>query len=139
MREKQISFSLENAPGRMYEVVDQLTAAGVELRVLTVVEAADFGVVRMLVSDLAAARRVLMEMHLAARVDDVLIIEAGTTKGGLASILKPLLAKRVNVSYMYMFSHDDRTKMVFRFSDMDQAEEILKSVGVLPAHNTENA
>ncbi|NJD62725.1 MAG: amino acid-binding protein [Deltaproteobacteria bacterium] len=129
MKLKQLSIFLENAPGRLYEATQALGEAGINLRSLCISDTADFGVLRILVSDVAAARRVIMQKHLPARVDDVVAAEIEDTPGSLARLLYPFMETRVNVEYMYALAGTSSGKavMVFRFSDNDRAIEILEA------------
>ena len=103
---------------------------------LMVVESGDFGTVRMIVDDLAKARRVLMELHMPARVDDVLVLDVDGSPSSLARILKPLQLRRINVSYMYAFPHGSKKFMVFRFSDHELAAALLEELGFIAADLT---
>ena len=132
MKLKQISIFLENAPGRLYEATKALGDAGINLRALSLADTGDFGVLRLLVSDVTAARAIMMERHFPARVDDVIAAEIEDKPGSLAKVLKPLLDERVNLTYMYAFAglSSDKAIMVFRFGDNDRASEILRRSGV---------
>jgi hypothetical protein len=128
MKLKQLSVFLENAPGRLYEATQALGEAGLNLRSLCISESSDFGVLRVLVSDVARARRVIMERQLPARVDDVVAAEIEDTPGSLARLLLPFKETKVNVEYMYALAGTSSGKavMIFRFSDNDRAIEILR-------------
>lgn len=132
MKLKQISVSIENAPGRLYEVTHALGQAGINLRALNLVDSGDFGSLRLLVSDIATTRRILMERHMPARVDDVVAVEIEDKPGRLSEILKPLTEANVNVMYMYAFigMSANNAVMIFRFSDNDKAIEVLRKNGV---------
>ena len=132
MKLKQLSIFLENAPGRLYEATHALGEAEINLRSLCISDSADFGVLRILVSDVAKARRVIMEKQLPARIDDVVAAEIEDKPGSLAKVLKPLLEERVNLTYMYAFAglSSDKAIMIFRFGDNDRAVEILRQSGV---------
>jgi len=132
MKLKQISISIENSPGRLLEVTNALGEAGINLRALNLVDIGHFGLLRLLVSDIATTRRIIMGKHLPAHIDDVIAAEIEDKPGSLATVLKPLLDAKVNVDYMYAFSGTTSGKavMVFRFSDNDKAIEILKQNGV---------
>ena len=60
MKLKQIVVSIENAPGRLFEVTEALGKAGINLRALNLVDTGAFGQLRLLVSVVAKARRVLI-------------------------------------------------------------------------------
>ena len=128
MKLKQLSVFLENAPGRLYEATQALGDAGLNLRSLCISDTSDFGVLRILVSDVAKARRVIMEKQLPARIDDVVAVEIEDTPGSLARLLRPFQETKVNVEYMYALAGTSSGKavMVFRFSDNDRAIEILR-------------
>ena len=129
MKLKQLSVFLENSPGRLYEATQALGAAGINLRSLSICDTMEFGVLRILVSDVALARRVIMEKQLPARVDDVVAVEIADVPGSLASVLYLFRESQVNIEYMYALAgtggSSDKAVMVFRFSDNDKAIEIL--------------
>ncbi|MFA6148865.1 MAG: amino acid-binding protein [bacterium] len=128
MKLKQLSIFLENSPGRLYEATRALGEAGINLRSLCISDSSDFGVLRILVSDVPKARRVIMEKQMPARVDDVVAVEIEDVPGALAKVLRPFEEKRVNVEYMYALAGASSGKavMVFRFNDNDKAIEILR-------------
>lgn len=132
MKIKQISISIENSSGRLYEVTHALGEAGINIRATSLVDTADFGVLRLIVSDVVTARRIMMEKHLPARIDDVVAAEIEDRPGMLARLLKPLFDVRVNTDYMYAFTgfSSGKAVMVFRFSDNDKAIEVLQKSGV---------
>jgi hypothetical protein len=134
MKLKQLSIFLENAPGRLYEATHALAEAGLNLRSLCICDVSGFGVLRILVSDLATARRVIMEKQFPARVDDVVAAEIDDTPGSLARVLLPFKETQVNVEYMYALAGtgtaSGKAVMVFRFSDNDRAIEILQKNNV---------
>ena len=87
---KQIVVSIENAPGRLHEVTEALGNAGINLRALNLVDTGAFGQLRLLVSDVATARKILMEMQIPAYVNEVVAAEIVDKPGSLADLLKPL-------------------------------------------------
>lgn len=131
MKLKQISIFIENSPGRLYETSHALGEAGINLRALSLVDTAGYGVLRLLVSDVVKARRILMENQFPARIDEVVAVEIPDRPDSLAQTLKPLLDANVNVEYMYAFAgfSSDKAVMVFRFGDMDRAIRLLQEGG----------
>jgi hypothetical protein len=129
MKLKQLAVSIENSPGRLLEVTEALAEAGINLRALSLVDTGDFGQLRLLVSDVQSARRIMMEKHLPARVDEVVAVEIEDKPGSFARLLKPLLENNVNVVYSYAFTgfSAERAVMIFRFSDNDKAIKILQA------------
>ncbi len=134
---KQIVVSIENAPGRLHEVTEALGSAGINLRALNLVDTGAFGQLRLLVSNVTTARKILMEMQIPAYVNEVVAAEIEDKPGSLASLLKPLTQAGVSVIFMYAFITfaPGNAIMIFRFSDNDKAIEVLKanSVNLLDA------
>jgi hypothetical protein len=132
MKLKQIAVSIENAPGRLYEVTRALGEAGINLRALNLVDTGLWGQLRLLVSDVAKARRILMEMHMPAQVNDVVAAEIEDRPGSLAGILKHLADAGTFVLYTYAYvgATSGKAIMIFRFSDNDRAIQVLRDNGV---------
>ena len=133
MKLKQIVVSIENAAGRLAEVTEALGKAGINLRALNLVDTGAFGQLRLIVSNVATTRRILMEMQIPAYINEVVAAEIEDSPGSLAKVLRPLTAANVNVVFMYTFIggiSGGSAVMIFRFSDNDKAVEILQSNGV---------
>ena len=132
MKLKQIVISIENSPGRLCEVTEALGKAGINLRALNLVDTGAFGQLRLLVSDVANARRILMKMQIPAYINEVVAAEIADKPGSLASVLRPLRDANVNVIFMYAFIgfSSDQAVMIFRFSDNDKAVEVLQQKGI---------
>ena len=128
MKLKQINISLENRHGRLYEVARALGERGINIRALNLVDNGAFGQLRLLVSDLIAARRFLMEKHLPAKIDDVVAVEIKDEPGSLANMLAHLYDTEISVNYSYAYvgMSGGNAVMIFNFNDNDGAIKILK-------------
>lgn len=127
MKLKQIAISIENSPGRLYEVTHALGKAGINLRALNLVDTGAFGQLRLLVSDVVKTRRILMKLQMPAQVNEVVAVEIEDKPGSLSAMLKPLMDAKVNVLYTYAFVGftAGSAVMIFRFSDNDKAIKVL--------------
>ena len=132
MNLKQIVISIENAPGRLFEVTNALGNAGINLRALNLVDTGAFGQLRLLVSNVAKARRILMKMEIPAFVNEVVAAEIEDKPGSLAKILQPLTDTGISVVFMYAFIRFSQGKavMIFRFSNNEKAIEVLEANGI---------
>jgi len=132
MKLRQISVFIENAPGRLFEVTNGLGQAGINIRASNLVDTGDWGVLRLLVSDVDTTLQIMMEKHMPARVDDVIAAELEDRPGSLAKLLKPLLDAKVNVVYTYSLIglSSGKAVLIFRFSDNDKAIDILLNSGI---------
>ncbi len=132
MRVEQISVFLENKSGRLAEVTSVLAEAGINIRVLSVADASDFGVLRMIVNDNKKAEEVLKNSGFAMRKTDVVAVEVEDKPGGLNRILVILRKAEINVEYMYALMRQDEKNaiMIFRFDNIDEAVKLLEENGV---------
>ena len=129
MKLQQISVPIENAHGRLFEITAALGEAGINLRALNLVDSGDFGMLRILVSDISKARQVLMREQMPARVDHVVAVQIEDRPGRLADLLKLFMDKNLKVQYSYAFAgmRAGKAIMIFRFNDNDRAIEVLKA------------
>lgn len=128
---KQLSIFLENSPGRLLQITTALGNAGINLKALSLAGSSDFGVLRLICSDLHKARNVAMQNQWPARVDEVLAVRVPDTPGSLAGILKPLGDNCIDVEYMYAFTRFSTSEalIIFGFKEIDKAVEVLEGCG----------
>ena len=124
----QISVYMENKPGKLAEIVSELSKAGVNIRAMSLADTSDFGLVRLIVSDLNKARDILQEMTLVF-CNKVLAVEMDDKSGALSVILNALNEGDVNVEYMYAFvgKQPYSAYAVMQVDDMEKAEKILEN------------
>jgi hypothetical protein len=127
MRAVQISIFIENKAGRLAEVTATLRDAKVNIRALSLADTTDFGVMRLMVSDVDKAEKVLKEKGFTVGKTNVLAVEVDDNPGGLNKVLDPLTQEDVNVEYMYAFANTKGKNaiMIFRFDNIDKAIKIL--------------
>ena len=136
---KQISIFMENKSGRMARVAKALGDAGVNIRALTIAEAGDFGVVRMVVDDTEKGYKVLREEGFTVSETDVLAVAIQDTPGGLFEIANTLGENEINVDYAYAFvtAKAERAMLILRVDDIKRATEVLNEAGVRVATGEE--
>lgn len=136
---KQISIFVENKPGRMAGVAKALGDAGVNIRALTIAEAGDFGVVRMVVDDTERGYTALREKGFMVSETDVLAVEITDVPGGLYEIVNSLGMNNINVEYAYAFvtAKAERAMLILRVDDLKRAAEVLNEAGVRVATREE--
>ena len=132
MQLQQISIFLENRAGRLAHVTKILGDAGINLLALSLADSSDFGILRLIASDVAKARQVLQDHQIVCVVNNVLAVEVADEPGGLARLLTRLQDDGVDVEYMYAFSsrHTGRAALlIFRFADNAKALASLQKAG----------
>jgi hypothetical protein len=116
----------------MSKVAKTLSDAGVNIRALTIAEAGDFGVIRMVVDDPEKGHRVLKESAFTVSMTDVLAVEMRDTPGGLYEIVNTLGESSVNVDYAYAFvtAKAQRAMLILRVDDIIKARKVLVEKGM---------
>jgi len=136
MKLEQISIFLENRPGGLSSVTKALRDADINIRALSLADTSDFGILRLIVNDVAKAKEILNASGFAVGRTNVVAVEVPDKPGGLNSILEALTEEGVNVEYMYAFVErsGENAVIIFRFDSTDSAIEILQRKGfnVLP-------
>jgi hypothetical protein len=129
---KQISLFLENKPGRMAMVAKTLSDAGVNIRALTIAEAGDFGIIRMVVDDTEKGYRVLRDKGFTVSETDVLAVELKDVPGGLYEVANTLGMNNINVDYAYAFvtAKAERAMLILRVDDITRAAQVLSAAGM---------
>ena len=127
---KQISVFLENKPGKLAEFVEVLRGHGIDMRALSLAEASDFGIARVIV---AKTQQVLAEAHFISSVTPVLAVAVSDQPGALYEMLEAMREGSVNIEYTYAFTTrtDKGAYMVFRVAD----KSIDDAVKLLEKHN----
>ncbi|MCW3134857.1 MAG: ACT domain-containing protein [Methanophagales archaeon] len=129
---KQISIFAENKPGRMARVAKTLADAGVNIRALTIAEAGDFGVIRMVVDDTEKGYKALHDDGFTVSETDVLAVEIKDIPGGLYEITNTLSVNNINVDYAYAFvtAKAERAMLILRVDDIERATKVLSEAGM---------
>ena len=127
MKTKQLSVFIENKTGRINEVTRILGANGINMDAFCVAENSDFGILRMLVSDVDKATKVLKEAHFGVTVTEVICVSCPNSPGSLSTILEYLAQEGIFIEYMYAFSRGEVANIVIRPTNIDRCSEILKA------------
>lgn len=127
MTVKQISVFLENKPNAMAKFVEVLSNNKIDMRALSLAEAADFGIVRVIVDDVYNAMQVLKEEGYICSANKVLAVAIPDEPGGLAKVIQYLGGEGINIDYMYAFTtrQKDLAYMIFRVQDKEKAIQVL--------------
>lgn len=132
MKVEQISIFLENKSGRLAEVTDVLAKNGINIRALSLADTADFGILRLIVTELEKTKQLLKENGFTVGQNEVIAVELPDQPGGLAGILAILQKNSVNVEYMYAFVQkcEGKAVLIFRFDEIDKAIDTLQKAGI---------
>ena len=127
----QLSVFLMNQPGALVDAIKSISDANINIRALSLAEANDFGILRIIVSDSDAVCKLLGDQYLFSRTE-VVAAKMGDRSGALYPILVVLNEANINIEYMYAFtgSGPEEAYVVFRVNDVKTAEEVLNANGI---------
>ena len=127
----QLSVFLMNQPGALVDAIKAISDANINIRALSIAEANDFGILRIIVSDSDAVCRLLGDKYLFSKTQ-VVAAKMDDRSGALYPILVVLNEANINIEYMYAFtgSGPEEAYVVFRVNDVKTAEEVLNANGI---------
>ncbi len=128
---KQLSVFVENKPCKLMDTTKVLAKSGINLRAMSVADTKDFGILRLIVTDINKAKEILSEDYLVT-ITDVVAVKMKDESGSLYTILEALGDEGINIEYMYAFtaSGNSGAYVVFRVDDNETAEKVLASKGI---------
>ena len=120
---KQISIFLENKPGQLAGSCRALAQAGINIATLSLAEASEFGIVRMIVDDHVKGVDVLTKAGFAVRETDVVMVTVPDRPGGMAELMEKFDRVGVDIEYSYAYAlgQGEKAVLVFKFSDNAKA------------------
>jgi hypothetical protein len=131
----QVSVFLDNHPGSLSEVMAKLDQNQIKIFALSIAEAGEFGLVRIITEDPSKATKVLedAEFNLAkSRKNIEVSVILITEKDRVSRITKVLGDSGLNIEYAYSSAvhMDGKFALVLRVNDLEKAEKTLKENGV---------
>ena len=132
MTVQQISVFVENKPGQLAEFTKLLEEKHIDLRALSMAEAEDFGILRIIVDDTYNTVQTLKEAGYVCSITPVVAVEVEDKPGALVNVVNTLADGGVNLEYMYAFltPKKEAAYVVFRVADSDAAVELLGNAGI---------
>ena len=122
---KQLSVFLQNESGRLVNVTEILHQADINISALSIAETQEYGILRMIVSDVEKAAKALRDADYTVKITDVICIETPDIPGALSNALKALADAKIDVSYMYGYSSDGKARLVIKTSNPAEASNLL--------------
>lgn len=122
---KQLSVFLQNELGRLEEVTDILYKNNINISALSIAETAEYGILRMIVSDLDKAADALKKEEFNIKISDVICVETPDIPGELHKSLQILSSNGINLRYMYGYSNGGTARLIMKVSDPEKAIQLL--------------
>ena len=128
---KQVTVFVENKQGALVAITDTLAKHNVNIRALSIADTQEFGILRLIVNDTAAAVATLAEEGHLINTTDVVGVKIGDEPGKLSKALEVLDKASINMEYLYAFMTrtEKHAYVVLRVADNAAAESALEAAG----------
>ena len=129
---RQVSVFLENKSGRMARITTALGKESVNIRAMSLADASDFGILRLVLSDTTRGVEILKKQGFTVRVTDVIAVGIEDYAGALGELLTTIENADLNLEYVYMLNNKtpDHAVFIFRFDNPDKALAVLNEKGL---------
>jgi hypothetical protein len=126
----QFSVFTENRMGRLHDLIAMLGSHSVHVLGLTVLDTTETAIIRLVVDDPQAARRLLKDNGFAFTACELLVVEIDAATQ-LPQLMAAFLEAEVNVHYMYCFIPHPQGKSIMGISmeDNEIGEKVLTQHG----------
>lgn len=128
---KQVSIYAENKKGCLQNITGLLRENDINILGSVTNDSAEYGIIRMVVSDSDRCIEVLQGAGYMCKTSPVLAVECRDEVGALDNILKTLKDSHINVDYTYLsFNRETGNPiMVMHTEDVNAVENILVNKG----------
>ena len=128
---QQVSVFLDNRPGSLSEVMTHLDRNQIKIYALSIADAGEFGLIRMVTDNPEKAQKILedAEFNLAkSKKNTEVTVILITEKNPISRITKILGENSVNIEYAYSSAvhFDGKFALVLRPKEVEKAEKTLK-------------
>ncbi len=126
----QFSVFTENKVGRLFDLTSLLKDNNVHVIAVTVLDATDTTILRLIVDDPDKARELMINNDFPYVECSVLAVEI-TNEGDFKEVLAALLEAEINIHYIYSFIKrpDGKSALVLNIEDADVAAQSLANHG----------
>lgn len=130
---KQLSLYVENKKGTMRDITSILKEENINIFGSVNNDGAEYGIIRMVVSDPDCAYEALKKAGYLCKMVDVMGIEMSDEVGNLNRLLSALSDSNINVDYIYLSFNRDSGKpiLIMHAADEDiyEVESCMKAKG----------
>ncbi len=129
---KQLSIFVENKQGRLADITEMISAAGANIRALSIADTTDFGILRLIVDRPEETAAALKVGGVTVSVTSVIAIGIEDVPGAFSKPMRILADAGIDVEYMYAFitRKSERAYVILRVADNEAAKVVLAEKGV---------
>lgn len=126
---KQISVFVENSEGKVKKAINEISKEGINIRALSIADGAEFGILRLIVTDNEKTKKTLQNEGFIVKESEVIVIGIPDEPNGLNSLLEILERENINLEYVYAFANNktDEAVVVIKVENYEKAKKLLES------------
>lgn len=126
----QVSVFTENTKGALHKLTSVLAGANINIYSMLASDSAEFGIIRLVLTDPELAVSELKKAGYQCHIDKVIAVEMGDTPGSLDKILADLREANVALDYLYIsYDRQASTPVVIFKTREPEAETFLRGKG----------
>jgi len=121
---EQLSIFLENRPGRLREITHMLTQSNASIRTLQLVEAGDFGILRLILKNTLAIKNQLNAQEISAKITRVFAVEIADKVDCFHRVASALDDEGIDIEYTYVIHSIPKGAFVIKTAEADIARAV---------------
>jgi hypothetical protein len=122
----QLSVFVENKPGHLADALATLAAAGVNVQSFTIADTIDYGILRLLVDKVDAAKLALEQAGYMVADHPVVCAVLPDRPGTLAALVRLVSESGLDIEYVYQGNRD---RLLLKTEELERMEELLVEGG----------
>jgi len=122
---KQVSASIENRIGSVWQVFQTLADNHINILSYSIEDAPDFGTLRLLTDNATKADEVLRQVGFRTQLTKVYAMNVKNEMGSMSHILRYLTEQEVSIDFMYAFQYRSISQTIIHSHDMKRLEQVL--------------
>jgi hypothetical protein len=130
---KQLTIFVENRPGRLQSIADNLRKNNIDIRAFTIQDRGDYGLLRLIVNKPSEAYLAMADVGCACALKDVLAVSVPDQPGNFYKLTAALAANGINVLDAYGFVLQPHQTgiccMEVDRPQMAKAEDVVRQAG----------
>ena len=122
MKIKQLSIFLQNEIGSLSKPLEILSENDINIRAMCMADTSEFSILRLVVDNPDKGEELLKRNNFLVKITKIIGVEMNDTPGGLTSILKVMKDNKIDLEYLYAFTHDKVGKaiLLLHVDDIDK-------------------
>ncbi len=130
---KQLHVFVENKPGRLKAITDNLQKIGINIRAFAIQDRGDYGLMKLIVSNPEQAHLSLADIGCACALKEVLAISIPDKPGNLHRLLDALAAGDINIvdAHGFVLQPNQKGVCILEIENLAKtnAEEVVRKAG----------